>query len=290
MTSLAKLLRPFLPVLSASALAVAASGQTTDVVCHIDGAQQGTNSAGTGLMTGTVDLGTQVLTFDLTFSGLSSNQTAAHIHQGVPGLNGGIHFNIGTGQQTGTTWAMSAPDMQLLLDGILYVNIHTVNFPGGEIRGQITPAPETYCLCAAGPCGNNNAGGGCINNTGSGSTIQVDGQASVALDTLTLTATNVPSNQFGIFYMGPNQISNPFGNGLRCVGGTVHRFPLTNSGTLGEISLGPGIVAFTTASFPANGQIQAGDVWNLQCWYRDPGGSCGASFNLSTAVAVTFTP
>ena len=35
--------------------------------------------------------------------------------------------------------------------------------------------------------------------------------------------------------------------------------------------------------------IAAGDVWNFQFWFRDPPGTL-ATFNLSNALSVTFTP
>jgi len=290
MTRLAKPLRLLLAGLSASLLTTAAAAQTATVVCELDGAQAGTGSSATGTMTGTVDTVAMILTFDLSFSGLSSNQTAAHIHEGSFGQNGPIHFNIGLGQQTNAMWSMNPSQVATLLDGGFYINLHTQTSPGGEIRGQITVAPESYCLCTSGPCGNDNSAGGCVNNTGGGASLQVDGQASIGLDSLTLTASGLPPNQFGIFYMGPNQISAAFGNGQRCVGGSVHRFPLANSGGAGTIVLGPGIAAFTGASFPPSGQIQAGQVWNMQCWYRDPAGSCGSSFNLSEALSVVWVP
>ena len=55
-------------------------------------------------------------------------------------------------------------------------------------------------------------------------------------------------------------------------------------------TLGPGIVAHTLANFPASGQINSGDTWNFQFWYRDPTGPCGFAFNLSNAVSVTIAP
>ena len=287
----AKLLHSSFALLAASLCATWASAQTVQIVSFPDAAQQGTVSAGTGVGTGTLDLGTNTLTFDLSFSGLTSNQTAGHVHgPAAPGQNGGIQLNMGVGQQTGTVWNMSAQQVQELTDGLYYFNIHTANNPGGEIRGQITVVPETYCKCSSGPCGNNDAGAGCANSTGSGSSIQIGGQASVALDSLTLTATGLPANQNGLFYMGPNQTSLPFGDGERCVGGQVFRFGIQNAGSSGQIGLGPGLVAFTVANFPASGQITAGSEWNLQCWYRNPGGPCGSNFNLSDAVNVTFTP
>jgi hypothetical protein len=35
-------------------------------------------------------------------------------------------------------------------NGTTYLNIHTVNFPGGEIRGQLQPVPEPTTLLLLG--------------------------------------------------------------------------------------------------------------------------------------------
>jgi hypothetical protein len=152
-----------------------------------------------------------------------------------------------------------------------------------------------YCYCGAGaPCGNPFPFGGCLNVTGAGAVLAATGSSSVVLDDLVLSTTGVPAGQFGIYYMGPAQTLLPFGNGLRCVTGAggvgVYRYPPQNSGPGGVLTLGPGVVAFTAGTFPPAGTIAAGSLWNLQCWFRDPGGACGASFNFSNAQAVWFVP
>ena len=79
----------------------------------------------------------------------------------------------------------------------------------------------------------------------------------------------------------PNQIDLPFGDGKRCVGGTVVRFPIRQADASGVITEGPGIAA--TAGY------MAGMTVNFQGWYRDPAGTCtGSAFNLSNAYTVTY--
>ena len=94
--------------------------------------------------------------------------------------------------------------------------------------------------------------------------------------------------------MGAEQIELPFGDGFRCVGsggvGTFRFLPPENSGVDGAIALGPGIVAHSQTNFPPAGQIVAGQTWNFQGWYRDPQGPCGGFFDLSNALAMTFSP
>jgi hypothetical protein len=103
------------------------------------------------------------ITFSLTFSGLSSPLAVAHTHFGVPKVNGGVMiFLCGGGGQpacpattsgtiTGTITAanvvgptgqgVAAGDLdtalEILRDGLSYANMHTTNFSGGEIRGQV---------------------------------------------------------------------------------------------------------------------------------------------------------
>lgn len=50
---------------------------------------------------------------------------------------------------SGTTLASNLPD---ILNGLSYLNFHTVQFPGGEIRGQIqvVPEPSTFALLGGG--------------------------------------------------------------------------------------------------------------------------------------------
>jgi hypothetical protein len=55
----------------------------------------------------------------------------------------------GTFSYSGTA-VDTAGEINALFAGGLYVNIHTLEFPGGEIRGQLTPVPEpeTYAMIA----------------------------------------------------------------------------------------------------------------------------------------------
>ena len=64
---------------------------------------------------------------------------AAHIHDGPPGTNGPILYFLNGGTRTweGTTPPLTAEQQAKLLNGELYINVHTLENPTGEIRGQI---------------------------------------------------------------------------------------------------------------------------------------------------------
>ena len=122
---------------------------------------------GKGTLTLTLDRIAKTISFELTFSGLSSNVLQSHIHFGRVHTPGGIMVfmctNLGNGGTdipacpagggtvTGTRSAgdvlavkgqnVTAGDFDALTDALFsnsaYVNVHTMNFPAGEIRGQI---------------------------------------------------------------------------------------------------------------------------------------------------------
>lgn len=81
---------------------------------------------------------------DLTSDLLEIQGTAAHIHQGSVGEDGPILFNVNvvpSGNNRGGelifTRQLSDADADLFRDGELYINIHSENYPGGELRAQL---------------------------------------------------------------------------------------------------------------------------------------------------------
>jgi hypothetical protein len=101
---------------------------------------------GSGTANLTYDSSTHVVTWNITFSGLTSQATMAHFHGPAPaGKNAGVKVWISqkgnmdltsplSGQAT-----LSADDAQMFESGNMYINVHTKTNPGGEIRGQVMP-------------------------------------------------------------------------------------------------------------------------------------------------------
>ena len=139
-------------------------------------------SPGTGLATVVLDSTAQTLQVNVTFSGLTSNDNAAHIHCCAPlGTNAGVAttvpafpgFPLGvtSGSYSSVVFDLTQPTIYNpafvtleggtiplaeaaliagIQNGTTYLNIHTVNFPGGEIRGQLEPVPEPTTLLLLG--------------------------------------------------------------------------------------------------------------------------------------------
>ncbi|MEM8711771.1 MAG: hypothetical protein AAGG01_12525 [Planctomycetota bacterium] len=151
--------------------------------------------------------------------------------------------------------------------------------------------PFCFCPTSMAPCGNADPSAGCLNVSGTGAFLEGCGSTSVGADDLVLTTTGMNPGTFALTFMGGSSIfPAAIGNGLLCTGGPLFRFPPFPTGAAGAGSVGPGLVAYTIVNNPPAGQIVAGSSWNFQTYYRDLGGPCGFSFNLSSALAVTFTP
>ena len=134
-------------------------------------------SPGTGFATVVLDPAAQTIQINATFSGLTSNTNAAHIQCCAPlGTNVGVAttvpafpgFPLGvtSGSYSSVVFDLTQPTIYnpafvalqggliqaeaALIAGIengtTYLNIHTVNFTGGEIRGQLEPVPEPTTL------------------------------------------------------------------------------------------------------------------------------------------------
>ena len=122
----------------------AAQAETKVFKATLSGASEvpPTTSAGSGTATAALDTATKMLSWEVTYSGLSGPAMAAHIH-GPADLDKNaavvIPFTVTASPIKGSKVLTAAQEADLEA-GKYYVNIHTAANKGGEIRGQLMPA------------------------------------------------------------------------------------------------------------------------------------------------------
>jgi hypothetical protein len=117
--------------------------KTSDTIYNYDVALSGTNevpanaSTATGRFVGSYTKSTKVLSFTLSYSGLAP--TDWHIHKGDPTTSGPVEIGLNPVVPSPLTKSVTLTSAQEtdLLSGNYYVNIHSLDFPGGEIRAQL---------------------------------------------------------------------------------------------------------------------------------------------------------
>jgi hypothetical protein len=98
------------------------------------------DSAGTGTVQATFDTDTKVFTWTIEYSGLTGDATAAHFHgPAAPDANAGPVIPIEGNLASPISGTATLTDAQAaeLQGGMWYFNIHTAQFPDGELRGQL---------------------------------------------------------------------------------------------------------------------------------------------------------
>jgi hypothetical protein len=137
-----------------------AQAQVIRMHAHLNGANE---TPAPGVLTGSygfaevlIDLATRVVSWHIDVWNMPSGTNNAHFHVGGPGLAGPTVINIpfpanvsNDYELVGSATALSAARadqgirtmedfIQSAVGGQIYINIHSVNFPGGEIRGNLT--------------------------------------------------------------------------------------------------------------------------------------------------------
>ena len=113
----------------------------------LTGAQQvpPVQTQGSGKADLTYDPSTRVVTWTITFSGLSSPATMAHFHgPAAEGKNAGVkvwlsHKGSAVTSPVKGEATLSTQDAQEFAAGQFYINVHTKDHPPGEIGGKVMP-------------------------------------------------------------------------------------------------------------------------------------------------------
>lgn len=100
-------------------------------------------TAATGMFAVTASVDTMTVTAHATTTDLDG-ATASHLHEAYAGMNGGVAIGLTQDAGDATHWlvedaAATADQLAALMAGRMYVNVHTPDNPGGEIRGQVAP-------------------------------------------------------------------------------------------------------------------------------------------------------
>jgi hypothetical protein len=168
-------------------------------------------------------------------------------------------------------------------------------FSAATWAGNAPPQSTAYCFGdgtgTACPCANSGASGnGCASSVNpSGANLTTSGSPSIGADTLVLLGSGMPDSS-ALYFQGTTQsgggLGVPFGDGLRCVAGTIVRLKtVTNVG---------GSSQYPQAGDPSvsvKGMILAPGIRTYQVWYRNAAAFCTAStFNLTNGVEVSWQP
>lgn len=124
---------------------------------------------GTGEATVTISDDESTVSWEITYSGLTGDPAAGHIHVGPADGTGPVMIPFASVSATGSSGSFAAADyttgdglpadwagvLDAIRDGNAYVNIHTAANQAGEIRGQLqgsaTPPPTDTVVPAEAP-------------------------------------------------------------------------------------------------------------------------------------------
>lgn len=148
--------------------ATPSSAQVVNLTATLTGAEETTATPGLlGILTGavgtatvSVDASNEEVAVQLQLFNFATGTSAGHIHVGPRGVAGPVvlNFPIPSGRtgdlplsfRLGASAFVARPEIgintmqdliQAIVGGGAYVNIHTSQYPGGEIRGQLTVVP-----------------------------------------------------------------------------------------------------------------------------------------------------
>ncbi len=110
----------------------------------LDGTQAASGSPGVGHAAINFGMKGDTATVRVVARGMTGKLTAAHLHFGKPGANGGVALGLEPTIQAdsmsmvGGVSVSNWPDLMVaLMSDSIYLNLHTTTVAGGEIRGQL---------------------------------------------------------------------------------------------------------------------------------------------------------
>jgi CHRD domain len=136
-------LRNLVTVLAIACISLGAYAEKIELKADLEASSEVPPKAtkGHGMLMGTVDTDTDVLTYHITFEDLTGPAAAAHFHgPAMAGENAKPQVPIKTSPIVSPidgTATLTADQVKDLLAGKWYFNIHTAQNPAGEIRGQV---------------------------------------------------------------------------------------------------------------------------------------------------------
>lgn len=176
------------------------------------------------------------------------------------------------------------------------------DFNHDTVLDECQPAGSYFCFGdgsgAACPCGNSSAPGsaaGCLNATGGAGRLEAFGRAKLGHDSVVFQASGMGANSPALYFQGDGldlvagTNGLPFGDGLRCVFGTIVRLA-TRTSSGGASTFGFGVVGDPTISI--RGQVPAaGGTRYYQAWYRSALPYCmPETFNITNAIEIQWVP
>lgn len=131
-------------LLSTGCVVVSYSGTTTEFTGVLSGQQEvpPVASNGAGTVTASLNKLTRVLSWKLNYAGLSGPVTAAHFHgPAAAGANAGVALGLPSPISSPAAGEATLTVAQVadVTAGKWYLNLHTAQHAGGEIRGQLVP-------------------------------------------------------------------------------------------------------------------------------------------------------
>lgn len=125
---------------------LASNGRDFAVLLEGDQEVPTTKSGASGSARVSLNAAQTEATISAAFINLSGPATGAHLHKAAKGANGAVVKDLqiqgnrlsGTWRRTDASQPLTAALLQDLLQGNLYLNVHSKAYPAGEIRGQVS--------------------------------------------------------------------------------------------------------------------------------------------------------